>query len=321
MVNKKLATLLGLAVLLGQTTVVSSLFAQADSQILNDNAFSNANTVQVASVMQRHPEIASTDSLLNETHAPSKTPDIFTINQGENNLPTIIQVVPQSADTASLFVNGSEILRFKGEVAEMDAYSRAKSAANKLNSMLVVDARVADSIKPALVEKNPIIEMGGATLLSVDAETAKAANSTPNNMAFSVANRLRHVLGEDALSATAYPQFNPANDVVETTATSYKNTGRTQRGEASWYGPGFHGRRTASGTRYNMYAMTAAHRTLPFGTMVRVINHRNNKTCVVKITDRGPYAHGRIIDLSKGAAQAINMSGTAKVTLEVVSRG
>ncbi|HEY9746001.1 MAG TPA: septal ring lytic transglycosylase RlpA family protein [Oculatellaceae cyanobacterium] len=316
MVNKKLATLLGLAVLLGQTTLLSNLFAQADSQILNDTAFNNASSVQVASVTN-HTEVASTDVLLNGSHAKSrKIPDIFTINQGEGRLPIIIQVLPQDEDTASLFVNGSEILRYKGEVAGLNAYSRAKMAATKLNSMMVIDSATADSIKPALVNNNPILEMGGVTLLSIDAESAKAAGETPEKLAFSAANRLRRVLGENVLNASAYPQF-----TASAHAPTYKSTGRVQHGEASWYGPGFHGRRTASGTRYNMYEMTAAHRTLPFGTLVRVTNHHNKKTCVVKITDRGPYVHGRIIDLSKGAAQAIGMSGTAKVTLEIVSGG
>lgn len=312
MVNKKLATLLGVAVLLGQTTLLSNLFAQADSQILNENAFSNASSVQVASVIQ-NSEVASTDVLLNGSHAKSRSlPDLFTINQGEGKLPTMIQVVAQPDEAASLYVNGSEIIRFKGEVGGFDAYTRAKTAANKLNSMLIIDSGSGDSVKPAMVNKNPVVQVDGETLFTVDAEAAKVAGSTPTQFAFTISNRLRQVLGENTLSANAYPQFTASAEAA------YKGTGKTQKGEASWYGPGFHGRRTASGTRYNMYAMTAAHRTLPFGTLVRVTNHRNNKTCVVKITDRGPYAHGRIIDLSKSAAQAIGMSGTAKVTLEIV---
>ncbi len=98
---------------------------------------------------------------------------------------------------------------------------------------------------------------------------------------------------------------------------------RTQglQGTASYYGGRFHGRRTASGERFNQNAMTAAHKTLPLGTRVRVVNLRNGETVNVKINDRGPYVKGRIIDLSKGAARRLGMigSGTAKVRLEVVS--
>jgi rare lipoprotein A len=84
---------------------------------------------------------------------------------------------------------------------------------------------------------------------------------------------------------------------------------------ASWYGPGFHGRRTASGETFNAGALTAAHRTLPFGTRVKVTNATNGRSVVVRINDRGPYVRGRVIDLSRAAARAIGMSGTARITL------
>ncbi|HET6399972.1 MAG TPA: septal ring lytic transglycosylase RlpA family protein [Candidatus Kapabacteria bacterium] len=92
------------------------------------------------------------------------------------------------------------------------------------------------------------------------------------------------------------------------------------RGVASWYGKEFNKRRTASGVRFNTHAMMAAHRTLPFGTKVRVTNLENQKSCIVEITDRGPYARGRIIDLSLAAAEKIGMAeaGVARVQLEVL---
>lgn len=76
---------------------------------------------------------------------------------------------------------------------------------------------------------------------------------------------------------------------------------------ASWYGPGFHGNLTANGERYNQHALTAAHKTLPFGTRLKVCFKR---CAVVRVNDRGPYIHGRSIDLSKGAADAIGLTGT-----------
>src|SRR3954453_10974753 len=88
-----------------------------------------------------------------------------------------------------------------------------------------------------------------------------------------------------------------------------------QTGPASWYGPGFHGKRTVNGETFNTNDLTAAHKTLPFGTQVRVTNERTGKSVVVRINDRGPYAHGRVIDLSKAAAQAVGISGVGKVTL------
>ncbi len=88
-----------------------------------------------------------------------------------------------------------------------------------------------------------------------------------------------------------------------------------QQGLASWYGPGFHGRNTASGERFNSGSLTAAHRTLPFGTRVRVVNKRNGRSVVVRINDRGPFAHGRVIDLSHASAKAIGVDGVVQVAL------
>ena len=87
---------------------------------------------------------------------------------------------------------------------------------------------------------------------------------------------------------------------------------------ASYYGAEFTGRRTASGERFNPSGMTAAHRTLRFGTRVRVTNTRNGRSVVVRINDRGPFVKGLSIDLSSGAARAIGMGGTGHVRLEVI---
>lgn len=94
-----------------------------------------------------------------------------------------------------------------------------------------------------------------------------------------------------------------------------------ERGEASWYGPGFHGNATANGERYDQEELTAAHRTLPFDTVVRVRNLSNNKYVDVRINDRGPYARGRVIDLSRAAARKIDMinAGVAPVEITIVS--
>ena len=95
-------------------------------------------------------------------------------------------------------------------------------------------------------------------------------------------------------------------------------------GIASWYGGVFNGRKTASGEVFDMYAMTACHPTLPFGSIVRVVNRRNHRSVVVRITDRGDLVkEERIIDLSYGAAEKLGMtwSGLAKVDLEVLSLG
>ncbi len=96
--------------------------------------------------------------------------------------------------------------------------------------------------------------------------------------------------------------------------------GDIQRGVASWYGPNFHAKKTSNGEVYNMYAMTAAHKTLPMNTVVKVDNLENGESAIVRINDRGPFVSGRIIDLSNKAAHKINMikKGTARVRITVL---
>jgi rare lipoprotein A len=96
---------------------------------------------------------------------------------------------------------------------------------------------------------------------------------------------------------------------------------RVYKGEASWYGPGFYGNFTANGEVYRPGTMTAAHKTLPFGTRVKVTNLNNGRSEIVRINDRGPYIGGRIIDLSETAASALGMksSGVAPVKIQILN--
>jgi rare lipoprotein A len=121
-------------------------------------------------------------------------------------------------------------------------------------------------------------------------------------------------LPQPVLKAEAQPQ-----EAAETPAEKLKEI---QRGIASWYGRRFHGRRTASGEVYDMDGLTAAHPSLPFGTVVRVQSLVNGRTVDVRINDRGPHIRRRIIDLSRGAAQALGLiesgSGTKPVSISVL---
>ena len=89
---------------------------------------------------------------------------------------------------------------------------------------------------------------------------------------------------------------------------------------ASWYGPGFHGRTTANGEVYNQWGLTTAHKTLPFGTRVRVTNPRTGQSVIVRVNDRGPFIGPREFDLSRGAADAVGLtaSGVATLTFEIL---
>ncbi|MBD3241753.1 MAG: septal ring lytic transglycosylase RlpA family protein [Chitinivibrionales bacterium] len=89
-------------------------------------------------------------------------------------------------------------------------------------------------------------------------------------------------------------------------------------GVASYYGPGFHGKQTANGERFDMHGMTAAHRTLPFGTRLRVTNRNNGKSVVVRVNDRGPFKKGRVLDVSYGAAKRLDMLGSGTAPVDAV---
>ncbi|MFN4281320.1 MAG: septal ring lytic transglycosylase RlpA family protein [Alphaproteobacteria bacterium] len=138
-----------------------------------------------------------------------------------------------------------------------------------------------------------------------------------------MATRLRLLLGlglAASLAACAAPRpaSAPAPLPAPPPAAAAPSPTFAQQGVASWYGKSHHGRRTANGETYDMNAMTAAHRTLPFGAVVRVTRLDDGRSVTVRINDRGPYARGRIIDLSAEAAESIGMTeqGVARVKVE-----
>ena len=102
--------------------------------------------------------------------------------------------------------------------------------------------------------------------------------------------------------------------IMNTSLVNYVDKGMMR---ASWYGPKFHGKRTANGERFDQMALTAAHKKLKFGTLLRITNPKNDKSVIVRINDRGPYIPGRQLDLSKAAAQRLGMIKKGVVKLEV----
>lgn len=122
-------------------------------------------------------------------------------------------------------------------------------------------------------------------------------------------------LGMAASVAAAPPRKNASVDVKGTVAKMHW----FQVGRASWYGKEFQGHRTADGEKYNMNALTCAHRTLPLGSWVRVTNLNNRRTTFVRVNDRGPVPQSRILDLSYAAARKLGIGGTARVKVEPVS--
>jgi len=125
------------------------------------------------------------------------------------------------------------------------------------------------------------------------------------------------VLGASGCGSTGSPAGQPRD--ASLVRTEDGRWSEYETGIASWYGGKWHGRRTASGERYNQDSMTAAHKRLPFGSKVRVTNLRNGKSCVVQINNRGPHVRGRVIDLSVAAAKQIDayQGGLTRVKVEV----
>ncbi len=162
------------------------------------------------------------------------------------------------------------------------------------------------------------LTIDGEKLVLID-ELTRYANPTGqlNADALQAANRLRNLLG----ASEELTEIEGAPEPAVVAAPANWGVVSTFSGTASWYGPGFHGRQTASGEVFNRGAMTAAHRTLPFGTRVLVTNVNNNQQVIVRINDRGPFSHGRVIDLSEGAAREIglHLAGVGTVRVEVLA--
>lgn len=147
---------------------------------------------------------------------------------------------------------------------------------------------------------------------------------TISNISFNSITAKAHTSANSIKSASiASLQSNLKSDLQQTIPSSQPTIiANSFGGKASWYGPGFHGRLTANGERFNQNAMTAAHPSLRFGTRVKVTNLNNGRSVVVRINDRGPYAGGRVIDLSAAAARSLNMinSGVAPVEVTILGR-
>lgn len=153
-------------------------------------------------------------------------------------------------------------------------------------------------------DQEHLITLGDHTILP-------QANQGSQENALRITNLIRRQLG-NAPALAAIEGLNSNSTTVAVGPIRMQMTG-----VASWYGPGFHGNRTANGERFDQHAMTAAHRTLPFGTRVRVTNLSNGRSVVVRINDRGPFSPGRSLDLSQGAASAIGLLGAGVGTVRM----
>lgn len=168
-------------------------------------------------------------------------------------------------------------------------------------------------------QKQYVVRSGSEQLVELNAQTILPRGArNPAADALQFTNQLRRRLGDAPPLRVILGQ--PVQNALRLKQIALRPLRFLAKGWASWYGPGFQGNSTASGERFNQYALTAAHRTLPFGTQVRVTNLHNGRTVVVRINDRGPYSYGRVIDLSRKAAQLLGVisSGVAPVRVDVL---
>lgn len=233
-------------------------------------------------------------------------------------------------ECASVTLNGKELITYRGETPAGSAEDRAENLADKLQDLLKGEKLDPSKLVPACEGQLATIRVDGASVVKL--ELPDGSKSTALEYSFKLVNSIRTILGaqqipasfiklaetqspEQALTAclnhTGLPSLNVAPD----------NFSPNFSGHASWYGGKFHGRRTSNGDRFDMHGLTAAHRTLPFGTKLLVMNRRTGASCVVQVNDRGPFVDDRVIDLSRGAAEKLNMlsSGVAMVDCMVIN--
>jgi rare lipoprotein A len=284
-------------------------------------SIASAETPAIAQTPPASPEIAS-----DRPATPTETPQ-GAIAAATTNLTRVYSHPWKNNPAATLYIRTIPVLTFLNSNTEASATStetavqRATAAASRFNRL---DPKTLDA-NALIVGWNSdrgayIITLNNEELAAID-ETTLLPDTTHDltQDALQATNRLRRLLGNARPLQVYEIALRPEPVVPE---QQLENVIQRQQGMASWYGPGFHGRLSASGERFNQNAMTAAHRTLPFGTRVRVINQNNGRSVIVRINDRGPFVRGRIIDLSVEAARKIGMygSGIAPVEVEVLGR-
>jgi len=234
------------------------------------------------------------------------------------NLPVVKCKNLPSGRGSVVYINNKQAVWFLKGSGNYTAEQRAQLFANNLNNLLKNGINPRD-IRPYKSGPNTIIKAGNVYLLTADDQNAKAFGVSTHELAFKWANDTRAALGAPKLVRYYSLVVSRGGYSID---FQREHLGKTFSGMASWYGGQFHGRTSSDGSRFNMHEFTAAHRTLPFGTLVKVTNTKNNKSCVVKITDRGPFVHGRVLDLSKAAAAQLGMvsSGVARIEAEVIGK-
>lgn len=315
-----------IAGVIGTASLTTLVWGNCPSGLMALNA--NSGTDSQATVSENNSSVAPL-----EPSVTASAPTPVTSSQDNDLISLVPHNGPQNRLAVTLRINQIPVVTLLGTADELVALSnnqplmgagnimeRAETIANRIDQLKGTEAFDANTIKVYFDStlKQYVVKAEETVLLTIDQNTVlpEKALSAPET-ALQTANRLRRLLGgaEPIVSLPAAMKVARVNGFDA--ASTIK---RIKGGMASWYGPGFHGRRTANGERFNQNALTAAHRTLPFGTKVKVTNLRNGQSVVVRINDRGPFTGGRVIDLSAGAAKIIGIksSGVGNVALDIL---
>ncbi|MCX5748664.1 MAG: septal ring lytic transglycosylase RlpA family protein [Candidatus Saganbacteria bacterium] len=202
---------------------------------------------------------------------------------------------------SEVFVNDDAVMKISETDPDISSYDKARTIAQAMEEQ-VISGREGRDIRPETSGDRYSLNIGGKIIPVLSTGETDVGEKQLWEMTLDMVNSLRESLGAPKITE----KYSPFHIF--------------QVGYASWYGGFFHGRRTSSGERFNMYDFTAAHRTLPFGTQILVTRLDNSKSVIVRVTDRGPYIPGRILDLSRAAAQSLGMlgSGVSRVKIFVL---
>lgn len=238
-------------------------------------------------------------------------------------------------ECATVTINGKDLITFRGETQAGSAEDRAEDVADKLKDLIDDGKLDATKLVPSSEGNMATIRMDGSTVLKFAVPESPDTSGSPANpsegaigYSYRVVNAIRCVLGAPQLPPSFLKLAESQGPDKAAVACMQKaaetstlaNFSPNFSGHASWYGGKFHGRRTSNGERYDQDGLTAAHRTLPFGTKLLVMNRKTGASCVVSVNDRGPFVDDRVIDLSRGAASKLKMlsAGVAVVDCMVL---
>jgi rare lipoprotein A len=303
--------------------------AQAEPESLNQTKAVSTNTTNNSSVLKvgetRSQAMVRSQDVLTRIHP-------HTLN-GRNAATVYVRNIPvltfldqgrtsdsqKSKSSSAVKLPSASENQTVNPALSADPVERATAVAALINQFNR-DGLDAKEIIPAFESGSYVIKLGKQANLKFD--RGLVFSETTRNQADDVlqaANLLRRLVGNAAPLGTV--ANSPSSRSVSRFTASSPVT-QLASGFASWYGPGFNGAMSASGEIFNANGYTAAHRSLPFGTQVRVTNMDNGRSVVVRINDRGPFVHNRVLDISEGAARVIGLvnSGVAPIMMEVMPR-